>query len=90
MLRKRMTYKTPQQPENSFRVTLELQAPQPRLDIVLLDALKQQNENESLSSISKAHLKRLFTEKKVLIKGQNAKVKSPINSGITYIDILLQ
>ena len=87
MLRKRMTYKIPQQPENSFRVTLDLQAPQPRLDIVLIDALKQQNE--SLSGISKTHLKRLFNEKKVLIKGQNAKAKSTVNSGITYIDILL-
>ncbi len=89
MIRKRMTYKTPQQPENSFRVTLELQAPQPRLDIILIDALKQQNENESLSGISKAHLKRLFTEKKVLIKGQRAKAKSSVNSGTTSVDILL-
>lgn len=84
-----MTYKTPEQPENSFRVTLELEAPEPRLDKILLDALKAQNENEELKLISKAHLKRLFTEKKVLIKGQNAKAKSPIHTGITYIDILL-
>ena len=84
-----MTYKIPVQPENSFRITLELEAPGPRLDIVLMDALKQQNENETLGLISKAHLKRLFTEKKVLIKGQSAKAKSTINSGITYIDILL-
>lgn len=84
-----MTYKTPEQPENSFRVTLELEAPEPRLDKILLDALKAQKENEELNLISKAHLKRLFTEKKVLIKGQNAKAKSPIHTGITYIDILL-
>ena len=84
-----MTIKTPEIPDNSFRVTLELTAPEPRLDTVLMDALKNQNENEELHLISKAHLKRLFTEKKVLIKGQNAKAKSPINSGITYIDILL-
>ena len=77
------------QPENSFRVTLDLERPKERLDYILIDTLKQQNENETLSRISKAQLKRLFSEKKVLIKGQNAKAKSPINSGITYIDILL-
>ena len=84
-----MTYSIPEQPKNSFRVTLDLEAPVARLDIVLMEALKQQSENETLSTISKGHLKRLFTEKKVLIKGQKAKAKSPINSGITYIDILL-
>jgi hypothetical protein len=84
-----MTYKIPVQPENSFRVTLELETAQDRLDIVLMEALKNQTDNEELKLISKAHLKRLFTEKKVLIKGQNAKQKSPINSGTTYIDILL-
>ena len=84
-----MTYKTPEQPENSFRITLDLQAPAERLDVVLMEGLKKQDENGDLSNISKAHLKRLFLEKKVLIKGQNAKPKSPINSGLTYIDILL-
>ncbi len=84
-----MTYKIPEQPENSFRITLELETAQDRLDLVLMDALKKQTENEAFSIISKAHLKRLFTEKKVLIKGQNAKPKSPIASGTTYIDILL-
>ena len=89
MLCKRMTYKIPMQPKNSFRVTLNLKTPEERLDLILIEALKQQNENETLSRISKAQLKRLFNEKKILIKGQNAKAKSPINSGITYIDILL-
>ena len=84
-----MTYTIPTQPENSFRLTLELQEPQERLDIILIDALKKQSENEALSNISKTQLKKLFSEKKVLIKGQNAKPKSPINSGVTYIDILL-
>jgi hypothetical protein len=89
MLNQGMTYKIPEQPENSFRVKIELSAPEPRLDLVILDALKQQTENMELKLISKAHLKRLFTEKKVLIKGQNAKPKSMLNTGITYIDILL-
>jgi hypothetical protein len=84
-----MTYKIPVQPENSFRITLELETPAVRLDYALFDALKKQNENESLGGISKGHLKKLFTEKKVLIKGQTAKAKSHINSGLTYIDILL-
>jgi hypothetical protein len=84
-----MTFKIPEQPENSFRVTLELEAPQLRLDIVLLEALKKQTENEALNQISKKALKDLFTDKKVLIKGQSAKAKSSINNGTTYIDILL-
>ncbi|MBT3583657.1 MAG: hypothetical protein HN509_02015 [Halobacteriovoraceae bacterium] len=84
-----MTYKTPQQPENSFRVTLELQERQPRLDGPLMDALTGQTENVTFQHITKTHLKRLFTKKKVLIKGQNAKATSTVNSGTTYIDILL-
>lgn len=84
-----MTYTIPTPPENSFRITLELETPAERLDAVLFEALKQQNENHTLSTISKAQFKKLFVEKKVLIKGQNAKAKSPINSGTTYIDILL-
>tara|TARA_R110000868_G_scaffold258137_10_gene515424 strand:+ start:2724 stop:2984 length:261 start_codon:yes stop_codon:yes gene_type:complete len=84
-----MTYTIPTPPENSFRVTLELEAKAERLDYVLLEALKNQSENEALKQISKAQFKKLFTDKKVLIKGQNAKAKSPINSGTTYIDILL-
>lgn len=84
-----MTYTIPTQPENSFRVVLELDRPAERLDVVLLEALKKQNENEALNTISKAQFKKLFVDKKVLIKGQNARAKSPINSGTTYIDILL-
>jgi hypothetical protein len=84
-----MNYKIPEQPENSFRLSIELETPQDRLDIVLLEALKQQSENKELSLISKTQFKKLFVEKKILIKGQTAKAKSPINSGLTYIDILL-
>ena len=84
-----MTDKTPQQPENSVRITLELDTPEPRLDGGLMHALSKQTDHEKLKYISKTHLKKLFATKKILIKGQNAKAKSPINSGITYIDILL-
>jgi hypothetical protein len=84
-----MTYKIPEQPENSFRVTLELETPEPHLDSVLMGALKKQTENETFNQITKTHLKRLFTQKKILIKGQSARAKSRVNSGTTYIDILL-
>jgi len=84
-----MTIQTPEVPENSFRITLELENKETRLDLVLLDALGKQDENEDFKSISKTQFKKLFTEKRVLIKGQSAKAKSSVNSGITYVDILL-
>ncbi len=84
-----MTYKIPEQPQNSFRVTLELETKAERLDHVLMEALKAQTENEELSQVSKLHLKRLFTDKKILIKGQSAKAKSSVNTGTTYVDVLL-
>ena len=84
-----MTIQTPEVPENSFRITLELKNKETRLDLVLLDALVKQDENEDFKSISKTQFKKLFTEKRVLIKGQSAKAKSSVNSGITYVDILL-
>lgn len=84
-----MTIKIPTQPENSFRVKLVLEESQTRLDEVLAQALQAQSENEDLKNISKGQLKKLFTEKKVLIKGQVAKIKSAVNSGTTYVDILL-
>ncbi len=84
-----MNYKIPEQPKNSFRIGLELNTSEERLDLVLMDALKEQSENKELSLITKTQLKKLFSEKKVLIKGQSARAKSAISSGITYIDILL-
>ncbi|MFT6633507.1 MAG: hypothetical protein ACJAS4_003478 [Bacteriovoracaceae bacterium] len=84
-----MTFKTPEVPENSFRVIIEVEDREPRLDTILFEALKAQNENDDLKNISKIQLKKLFTEKKVLIKGQSAKAKSGINAGKTFVDILL-
>jgi hypothetical protein len=84
-----MTIQTPIVPENSFRVILELENKEARLDLVLLDALSKQEENEDLKNISKTQFKRLFTDKRILIKGQSAKAKSSVNSGTTYVDILL-
>lgn len=84
-----MNYKIPEQPENYFRVTLELDQPHDFLYEALLEALHNQNENEDLNQVSKTLLKKMFNEKKILIKGQTAKIKSSVNSGITYVDILL-
>ncbi len=84
-----MTIQQPEKPENSFRITLELEDSGQKLDTVLFEALKAQDENLELKEISKGQFKKLFTEKKVLIKNQNAKLKSSINSGTTFVDILL-
>ena len=83
-----MSVKEPEKPENSFRIKLELEQRAPRLDEVLLEALKGQDEDLELKEISKGQFKKLFVEKKVLIKGQNAKAKSPVNDGVTFVDIL--
>jgi hypothetical protein len=84
-----MEYKIPKQPENSFRITLELGETHPCLQNALLDALKKQSENETLSQMSKTLLKKMFSEKKIFIKGQNAKPRSSVNIGTTFVDILL-
>lgn len=85
-----MTVKQPEEIKNAFRVTLELEERAERLDTVLLEALKNQDTNQELKEISKGQFKKLFVEKKVLIKGQNAKAKSPVNDGTTFVDILLK
>lgn len=58
------------------------------MDNVLLSALREQNENEELKKISRAALKELFNQKKVMIKGQRAKSNSSLAKGTTYVDIL--
>lgn len=78
----------PPQPENSFRIALELEYPEARMDSVLLTALREQNENEKLKNISRGALKDLFNEKRIMIKGQRAKSNSSLAKGITYVDIL--
>ena len=78
----------PTQPENSFRIALNLEHPESRMDNVLLAALREQNENEALKNISRGALKELFNEKKILIKGQRAKSSSALAKGTTYVDIL--
>ena len=83
-----MTTSIPAPTANAFRIALTLDYPESRMDNVLLNALREQEEDLSLKSISRAGLKVLFNEKKVLIKGQRAKSSSALAKGTTYVDIL--
>ncbi len=78
----------PPRPPKSFRVTLELNYKENRMDNVLLQALRDQDENQSLKIISRGALKDLFTNSKIFIKGQRAKSSSALARGTTYVDIL--
>ena len=78
----------PPRPPKSFRVVLNINYRADRMDNVLLEALKAQDENLSLKAISRGALKELFTNSRILIKGQRAKSNSSIAKGITYVDIL--
>lgn len=78
----------PERPDNSFRIILNLDYPESRMDNTLLNALRNQNENLTLKNISRGALKELFTNKKILIKGQRAKSNSSLAKGVTYVDIL--
>jgi hypothetical protein len=78
----------PEQPANSFRIVLNLEKPESRMDNVLLNALREQDENQVLKNISRGALKNLFTEKRIVIKGQRAKSSSALAKGTTYVDIL--
>jgi hypothetical protein len=78
----------PKKPAKSFRVTLEIHTRNARLDNTLLAALREQNENLDLKNISRTKFKELFIDKRIQIKGQNARPSSALNRGITYVDIL--
>jgi hypothetical protein len=82
---------TPVEPEklaNSFRIALELDHPEDRMDNVLLRALREQDDNQRLKEISRGALKNLFNEKQIFIKGQRARANSALAKGTTYVDIL--
>lgn len=83
-----MSHSIPEQPSHSFRITLNLAQAESRMDNVLLEALRQQDENEKLKHISRTALKDLFNDSKIFIKGQRAKSSSALAKGITYVDIL--
>jgi ribosomal 50S subunit-recycling heat shock protein len=78
----------PPQVKGAYRVTLELNSSQKRLDTVLLQALRDQSENINLKHISRMVFKDLFKEGKILIKGQRAKTSSAVAKGTTYVDII--
>ncbi|MBC7397932.1 MAG: hypothetical protein H7333_10860 [Bdellovibrionales bacterium] len=82
-----MTAMIPEQPANSYRVHLTLPYSQ-RLDGVLMQALRGQDDNLDLKNLSRGAFKELFKNKRILIKGQNAKPASDIAKGETYVDIL--
>lgn len=78
----------PPRPPNSTRITLELDKSESRLDTLLLQALRNQDENAKLKQISRVDFKELFNNGKVTIKGQRARPSSGVAAGTTYVDIL--
>lgn len=78
----------PKQPENSVRITLVLNIRMPRIDTVLLEAIRAQSKNDDLKRISRTAYKQLFYDKRIVIKGQAAKPSSALAVGTTYVDIL--
>jgi hypothetical protein len=78
----------PEQPPQSYRITLTVNHRMPRLDALLLEAIRGQEDNPELKRISRTAFKALFNDKKILIKGQAAKPSSSVAAGITYVDIL--
>lgn len=83
-----MNNNIPVQPKKSVRVIIELNWDEDRLDNILLEKIRNQEDNAALKSISRGRLKKLFAEGKVQIKGQNARPSSALAKGITYVDIL--
>jgi hypothetical protein len=83
-----MTDHIPAKPANSTRIVLTLNHPESRMDNVLLQACREQAENDNLKIISRGALKALFTAGKVMIKGQRAKSSSALAKGVTYVDII--
>lgn len=79
--------KDPEQPKNSFRVTVNLTISR-RIDGVILEALRSQDQNSELKSISRTALKTLFKSKRIQLKGQSAVPSSTLAVGITHIDVL--
>ena len=78
----------PPQPANSFRIVLQVTIGQSRMDSTLMAALREQKENLDLKNISRTAFKKLFDEKRVMIKGQPARPSSALAAGTTYVDIL--
>lgn len=78
----------PPQPPKSYRIVLELNRSERRLDNVLLAEIKKQNNNLNLREITRTKYKELFKTGKIQIKGQKAGPSSAVAKGVTYVDIL--
>ena len=78
----------PPQPANSFRVVLTIPFKAPRLDSLLMEALRAQDKNIDLKNITRGAFKELFKSKRILIKGQPTRPASALSGGTTYVDIL--
>ena len=72
----------------ALRIKLVMNSRQPRLDTHLLEAIRAQEENDVLKRISRTQFKKLFDDKKILIKGQPARPSSSLNAGTTWVDVL--
>ena len=83
-----MSENIPPQPPKSFRIVLELNRSESRLDNILLQAIRAQNENLDLREVSRTTYKELFNTGKILIKGQRTRPSSSVAAGTTYVDIL--
>ena len=89
---KSVSDKDPHEPApvaGAFRIALKINSRQKRMDVHLLEALRGQEEWEALKRISRTQFKKLFEEKKILIKGQPAKPNSALNAGTTWVDLLV-
>lgn len=82
------SFAAPPQPEGAVRVTLRLSSGGHRIDAVLLEELRNNAEQSALRNISRAGLKRLFKERRIVIKGQSAVPSSSLAAGTTFVDIL--
>jgi hypothetical protein len=69
-------------------VELQLNYRAPRLDAILLEALRAQEENLEMKHLSRAKFKKMFDEKRILIKGQPARPSSAVAAGTTWVDLL--
>ncbi len=74
--------------QTNFTITLTLSTPKPRIDTVLLEALRQQNDNHFLKNISRTEYKELFKKKRVRIKGQSAIPSSSLAAGSTTVELV--
>ena len=69
-----MNITIPEKPADCFRITLNLEHAQDRMDNVLLEALRSQDENSDLKNISRTALKNLLLYSLIKAIGQLGKI----------------